>query len=200
MIAATQTYLDPIDNRLTSPALVALVLPWSAILVQVMNVRLNWVVGFALAMGILAAGLETQRLIEKPVISEREEIDRSTRLAWIEQRTSDRDLVIAENAVDVTFWLKRTAVLSFASYPQNDHPVYSEWLEFIQKNCSAFDHVYLFLRKQRGKDEQQTTERFGPFINDILHGRTENYPGMFFRRDLDSDLVYEIFDECLNSQ
>ena len=186
-------YFEALDPRLIVPAGVMLAILWATFVSKVTALATKHLTFLALALVTLAIGREANVAMTKPPTDFEQRIARSERLRWIAENTTDRDLIIGDETVDIPFYLSRTAAVCVYSYPQNDFLEYDKVMAYARRNCSKYEHLYLVLRDHIfNRGEQGWLSHFGPFVTDLVFERVDKYPRIVPLTRLSNAFVFEI--------
>ncbi|MBN1936580.1 MAG: glycosyltransferase family 39 protein [Anaerolineae bacterium] len=187
----TQTHFDQIGPRLVVPAGVALVLLWTVLLVKTVKLEAKYLIYGALLLGALAIRDQVKLWQELEPQSEADAIARSERLSWVAQHTTARDLVVGDDTMDLPFYFGYEAAISFSPYPYTDHPDYDTLMAYLDQHCAEYSNIFLVLRR-RCDNETCWRYMYGPFIADLVAGRTEAYAGVTVQRRLSDGYVFRL--------
>jgi hypothetical protein len=131
----------------------------------------------ALALAALILSVrEIGLTLNTPVYKLQEIIAGSDRLSWIARQTTDRDLIIGDDTMDVPFYLGRDAAVSFSPYPHTVFFTYPVLSQFADRNCARYQHLYLILRSYSEWTYKDQLHLFGRFISDLKFGNAGSYP------------------------
>ena len=177
IVQRTLTHFDWIDSRLTLPAGIivtafAAILLWKAI--EIKDCQIDYL---ALAVVFLLIFQQMKIYLTIPEFNHDQWVTNSERLSWVEHYTTNRDLVIGDDIVDVPFHLGRPVAVSFSPYPYNNYPEYKTIMLFCERNHQTFDNFYLVIRKRYQK-EVDWQIAYGSFITDIVFERLDDYSGI----------------------
>jgi hypothetical protein len=187
----TQFYFSSIRPRLITPASVSLIILLSALLLSILKLQVEYIIYLALIIGGLLIYRQTQIIANTPVKDLTQLFTSSERLSWVAKHTTNRDLVIGDDTVDIPFLLARKCVISFSPYPYSDYLEYNTTMTYVCKHADKYDQVYLVLRKRfNSKDTWQKS--YGAFISDIVHGNMEKYPGIIQITSLSDGYIFEV--------
>ncbi len=198
----TTTHFDNIGPRLIVPGGAVLVILGAVWLAQ--TLRLAWpgrsdapdamhryLVYPALLLAGLSIAWEIQTLRAQPPTSEAQAIARSERLSWVAAQTTDRDLIIGDDTMDIPFYFNRSAAVSFSPYPYTDYFEYDQLMDLVQSHCGEYDRFFMVLR-QRYHARREWQWAYGTFIANLAEGLTQDYPGIIYRRQLSDGHILEI--------
>ncbi len=111
-----------------------------------------------------------------PEFSVSRTIESSARLSWIRDNTTNRDLIIGEDVVDVPFYLQRTAAVSFSPYPYTQHLSYDKAVAVCRHHLLPDAHAFLVLSfRNWPSDETRIRAQYGEFIADLRAGLGGQY-------------------------
>ena len=187
-------HFDNIRARLAFPASIILVILLAGLMALAFSIRPKIAIFPILLLTFLGV---TQAWAEasKPTVSQQEFIERSIAdhpiLEWINQNTSEEDLIIGDDPVDVVYYLNRDSAVSFSPWPYADHLSYETLTTFLQKHCGEYRNIYLYVRSLKSS-EAHWQEEFGPFITDLAMDRTTAYPNVIMRIPHEKVLLYQL--------
>jgi hypothetical protein len=183
-------YLVYIDGRLLTPAILFVALFWGALLANATRIPVAGATLLVLVAAGLQAGLSIGRLVTSEPVLDRGRIEESARLAWVERNVSAGDLVVGDDTVDIAFLFERPTV-SFSPFPFSRILGPDDLRTVAKTNCPSFRRLLLILRK-RGYSQQEWADHFGPFVSDLVVGRTDEYPQLREVANLDDAVVLEV--------
>jgi 4-amino-4-deoxy-L-arabinose transferase-like glycosyltransferase len=186
------SYFD-VDARTIAPAGVALVMFWSAAIVRTTKMPTHYARVIALILLLVGISGQARATFRARSLDLQAPIRNSERLGWVATHTSDKDLIIGDDVVDIPFFLHRGSTLSFSPYPYTDYPTYEKIMAYARRYCRDYDNIYLVLRRHSASEEDW---RFylGDFFADLVFGRVQNYPGIIVVQLLNDGCVFRI--EC----
>ncbi|MBN1582009.1 MAG: glycosyltransferase family 39 protein [Anaerolineae bacterium] len=187
----TQSHFDRIGPRLIAPAGVALAILWATLFVKTTRLKVEYLIYPALLLAFLAILGEIQVMNETPLYNWEDSLVRSERLSWVAAHTTDRDLIVGDDTMDIPFYFGRTGAISFSPYPYTDHLPYEALMAYLEIHNREYEHVYLVLRN-RYQAENAWRLAYGSFIADLVYKGTQGYPGIIYRRRLSDGYVFEI--------
>lgn len=186
-------HFDYIDNRLMSPAIVILIILETAFLGKAIEPILRHSLTVVILIIFVVVGREIWVMITKPIINSNQRIAQSERLSWIAKHTTDKDLIIGENTVDIPFYFENRKAVTFYPYPYTVYLTYPTLIGFIANNCSRYQNIYLILIKYPiEKDYYGHLYRFGQFITDLRLGNISKYPKIILVATLKNIYVFKI--------
>ena len=177
--------------RLVIPAGITLGIVVSALVVRVTKARTSWIMSLTMVLLLLAIVREVRVTLSYPVLNFGAIIPISERLDWIEKNTSDRDLIIGDDTMDIPFYLQRTSTISFSPYPTSDYPTYNGIVAYSRRHCNEYRDIYLVLRTY-SPDKQTWTRSYGDFFADLAFSRIESYPQIALVAHLSDATVFKI--------
>jgi hypothetical protein len=159
---------DPIDMRLVLPSGVAFVLLLCGFLAEGFRVTREGA-AVVLLLSIAFVGLrEVRNLRRDPVRTTASEIAASERLTWIARNTTPRDLVIGDNAIDVSFYTGRHAI-AFSPYPFTDFASEERVRAWAAAHRGDHDRYWIVLSRRYDRVEDWETH-FGPWFGRLAAG------------------------------
>jgi 4-amino-4-deoxy-L-arabinose transferase-like glycosyltransferase len=186
----TRFHFDDIDIRLIVFAGIPLSLLFGIIIIKSTHLKIE----FILSVLLILLSFSIKREIKASTVSlkydNKKVISDSERLNWVDNYTSNQDLIIGDDTMDITFYLNRRSVVSFSEYPYSDLFEYNKLISFVVNNCNMYDHIYMVLR--RGYSKDNIKKRYGLFIADIEYDGVKKYPGITLLKNLKDGYIFEI--------
>jgi hypothetical protein len=115
--------------------------------------------------------------------------------------TSDKDLILAENGMDLSLYLgPRNIVFFRPEHVEREQLTYKKVSGTLRTvgNCERYEQIWLVVQRKEGT-RIQLEERFGPFMADLLAQDTQSYPGVALREVAEDALVFELFCEEMHA-
>jgi 4-amino-4-deoxy-L-arabinose transferase-like glycosyltransferase len=190
ILQRSQIHFDSIGPRLVAPASVTLALILGAMVARASGLRAGPLLVLALLVALAGLRREVQ-LLQLSVQTDAAQVARSGRLSWVVAHTTERDLIVGDDTMDIPFYLDRPLVFSFSPYPYTDHPEYESIAAFARRHANRFDRVYLVLR-DRYRADQDWRWAYGDFIADVVSGDTGDYPGVALVQRVRNGYVFEM--------
>jgi 4-amino-4-deoxy-L-arabinose transferase-like glycosyltransferase len=186
---------SPLDERIIVPASTVLVILFAALGAQVIKPAIRTPAPLYGLLTIAALTLSVGEIglaLTQPVYSFAQIIAGSERLSWISQHTTDRDLIIGDDTMDVPFYLGREAAVSFSPYPHTLPLTYPTLVQFADHNCARYKQMYLVLRSYSDWTYRDQIHLFGRFIADVKFGRAGSYPRVRPVTELSDAFVFQV--------
>lgn len=190
IIQRSRSYFD-VDARTIAPAGIILVILWTAALLRAARPPSAVVASFALALLLLATWREGRAAHHHSVLDLERTVKQSERLTWLAERTSNDDLIIGDDVVDVPFFLHRPFTLSFSPYPYTNFPAYDKIMTYSRIHCREYRNIFLVLRRN-ATSEEDWRYAFGDFFADLMAGKVEKYPGLVPLEPLNDALIFQV--------
>jgi len=181
VIQRTHSYIDPIGPRCMLPASIVFVMLFAAFVVRATGVNLARLAAAGSVIGILLIAYEVHTTIVTPVYSAEREVAASERLTWVQKNTTDDDLIIGQDSVDIPFYLGRTVAVSYSPFPFTEVLPYDKTLQLCQRFKPLYARVLLVIPLHPTPNERPDTNwmsRLGPFIDAANFGQFEAYPAI----------------------
>ena len=175
----TISHFDIITNRIMVPAGVVLIMLGIELVVAAIGPgmpRTRVLYGIVILTIIAACAREMKLTINQPVTNAARQVAQSDRLSWVAQHTTDHDLIVGDDTMDIPFYFERQAAVSVSPYPHTIHLTSPLLTDFTSHNCSRYQNIYLILRSPDSPNYDAQLYEFGQFITDIRLGDTANYP------------------------
>jgi hypothetical protein len=166
VLQASVVYFDPLSPRFLLPASVAL-LVWVGGVVGAKLARPAPVFVALLLVAISLSGWQAWLLARNRPRAEAQVVDGSERLGWLRDHTTPRDLILGQTTAEIAFYLRRPSV-SILAAPRYRPVTFEEVMTLVTSACKDYRWVYLEL----GKAEADSDEAWGPFLGDLLRGKT----------------------------
>ncbi len=191
IVQRTTRHFDSIDTRLVSPAGVALLIPASAFIMKGLNLKVapHFGIACALFLVLLSSAREAQRALRVAPVELQTIIGQSARLSWVQMHTTDSDLIIGDNTVDIPFYLCRDAAVSFSAYPYTRKLTYGEFNGYAYANRHRFRNFYVVVRRENAS-YSDLIARYGPFVADLKREDMHRYSHLFIMALLSDSVVY----------
>jgi hypothetical protein len=103
---------------------------------------------------------------------------------------SARDLVIAQRGTDIAFFLGRSS-LYFTKQPEMAPVTRDALRALLTDACPRYERIFLVLLKYRG-NERSWQRGYGPFVTDLVTGRTADYPEVVPEAELRDGTVFRL--------
>jgi hypothetical protein len=184
----TRSHFDLIGVRLVAPASIVMIILWSGMLAKV--IRINGIYLFMAFLAIVVF-VEASTAIKIPPVNPRQCYLFSERLNWIAQNTSNNDLIIGDDTIDIPFYLNRPFTMSFSTYPYTNYPTYEKIIYFCLNNQDKFNNFYLVIRDY-SLSRNGWLQSYGLFFADIVYGQLKKYPDIVFIQRLTDAFVFKI--------
>ena len=188
VVLRSRRNFDPIDMRLVLPAGVAMVLLVCGWLAE--GFRLTRAAGAVVLLAAMGfVGLREARNFRRdPVRTTASEVAASERLSWIAANTTPRDLVIGDNAVDVSFYTGRHAI-AFSPYPFTDFASEERVRAWAAAHRGDHDRYWIVLSRRYERVEDWEAH-FGPWFARLASGRDTVDAGLGPPTRLKDGIVY----------
>ena len=183
---------DPLNARMLLPAHVFLLALWAMVLAAGFPQLRTPALSLALAcvVTLRAAPLIMSLLHEQPA-NDRRVVRRSPRLTWVQNATSDADLLISEGSQDLMFYLGRRS-LYLTAYPHMQPLDHQQLAHVVLEACPRYRNIYLLLGVHTSWAEADYQRRFGPFVTDLAQGRLRGYPEIELVKRLEDGTVFRL--------
>ncbi|MCU0223787.1 MAG: glycosyltransferase family 39 protein [Acidobacteria bacterium] len=192
-------YFDPIGLRLLGPSLAVVSLLAAALATHALVLpRRTWLTAAA-AITLLVAGVVLMRYGRTEPPASALGIARSDHMSWIRDHVRPTDLLIADDAVDLALHLNGPdggprRVVSFSAIPDMQPLCEDDLVKLIDARAcvpGADNAAWLILRR-RASCDAEWRELFGPFVADLVAGRTAAYPRVTPAATLEDAYVFRI--------
>lgn len=194
VVTRSITWFDDINHRLTVEAGVCLVLLWIALAVK--TVRANFIVCSVVAAGLLFAGIAREvRFFREHAPVVRDAMPPTPRLLWIKARTTERDLIIGDYTLDISFFLDGRRTITFEHYPYTMKPTRELLSAYVRRHCREYEHVYLIVKDWHGGDHYAWRRSFGPFIAELAT-TAGRYPEYTLVERLADSFIFRVTPDC----
>ena len=180
-----------LDGRFIISVGVTLILLWAALAVRATNAPLPWIKAGVLALLVLAIGREALVAKSSWVLDLEGAVARSQRLTWLATYTTDQDLIIGNDTVDIPFLLNRPFTVTFSIRSYNSPATYEKVVGYARRHCHEYQNIYLVLRSYP-ETEELWRSLFGDFFADLRFGHLEKYPDIIFVQSLEDGFIFQI--------
>lgn len=187
----TRYHFDPITPRFVFYAGVPLIILGCVFIIKALRFKPILNLCFILIIAIISIQSEIRLLIHSPKYEELNIIRGSERLTWIADNTTNQDLIIGNNTVDIPFYFNTYNVVSFSPYPYTDFPDYQKVLKLCENHRENFDNFYIVL-KNSDKSEENWSKDYGSFFTDIYFERTSRFPELVHLKTLEDGKIYQV--------
>ena len=177
--------------RIVAPAGIVLVICWTSLLINSLKVPLSGITIIVLFLLSISIWRETRAMTKVPRFDLQEQIRYFPRLAWIAAHTSDADLIIGEDTVDIPFFLAGRRTLSFSPYPITEYATYDLIESYSRRHCAAYRNIFIIL-PNHGLSEEQWRAVYGDFFADLIFGQIEKYPAIMLVQQLEDASVFKV--------
>ena len=142
---------------------------------------------------VILALISEVQVLKQPIVSAESHIQNSQTLSWIRTNTTEDDLVIGNDFVDIPFYLGRHAAVSYSSFPYTNRMTYDQLMRFYKAHKNQFQRVYLIVDKPNPKKSLAShLYQFGPFIVDLSNRQIQQYTGIKLVQELANKTVYQV--------
>ncbi len=178
----SHSYIDPIGPRYMLPGSVVFVVLFAVFVVRATGVNLGHVVAAGCVIGLLLIAYEVRTTIVTPVYDAQRHVAASERLTWIQKNTTNDDLIVGQDSVEIPFYLGRTVAVSYSTFP------FTEVLPY-DKNATSVPALQTAVRARPPRDAPAShSERASGNRPDVpsrpLHRRGEFRPAQRLPGDL----------------
>jgi hypothetical protein len=175
--------------RMITPAGVVLLVFCAALVVKgfrlpraVINVLVLLLLGLALSREVHATTTARKLDFQSPILH-------SERLAWLANHTSQEDLIIGDDTVDIPFFLTSRVTVSFSPYPTTQYATYDLIMSYAHLHCNSYRNIYIVLSSQV-LSEKEWRSSYGEFFADLVFGYVERYPDILLIGQLQDASVF----------
>jgi 4-amino-4-deoxy-L-arabinose transferase-like glycosyltransferase len=183
-------YIEPFGSRYILPAGLLLLLPAAFVIERVWRPDRVRIAVLVLCVVVFKIAAELVLLHSGSTFRPADPVVASARLTWVARQTSDRDLILGDDTMDIPFWLRRPAAVSFSPDPA-PNPTYEKLRDVCRMQATRYDRFFIVLRNNYS-DDGEWRRAYGPFIADLVQDRLERYPGIRRVTSLDDGHVFEI--------
>ena len=192
IIRRSFSYFD-IDARIILPAGIVLVVLWSAALLRAVRLSILPTQLIAVALLLIAVWQQVNAAIEAPPLDFEKIVQSSERLSWIAKHTTERDLIIGYDVVEIPFLLNRPSTFSFSPLPWSDPPTYDKVMSYARRHCDSYENIYIVIKAPPyPASEEDWRSYFGLFFADLVAGGEDHYDGIKRVADLNEALIFQI--------
>jgi hypothetical protein len=185
-------HFDSIGTRLMMPVIVMGIILLTCLVVELGRTAGGKTYGrpFLLAMTLVACSLEVFIFITRHPYDRGAQGFSSERLNWIANQTTEKDLIIGDNAVDIPFYLKRPEVVSFSPFPYSAHFSRETLQNIVRRYRNSYSRIMIVVRKNNLSDDRGKYF-YGDFVSNLRNGKTTEYREVVLIQELRDCLVYQ---------
>ena len=180
-----------LERRFFAPIGVTMSIVWAAIAVRASRVSVRTARAVVVALLLFAVVREAVAAKRRSRLDLGLRIQRSERLTWLATHTSDRDLIIGNDAVDISFFLNRPFTVSFSSFRYTSPATYEIVTTYTKRHCDEYQDIYLVLHDGRWT-EAQWRFWYGDFFADLASGKLQKYPNIALVQCLQDGSIFHI--------
>ena len=114
----------------------------------------------------------------------------SARLSWVARQTTEQDLILGDDTMDIPFWLGRPAAVSFSPAPA-PRAEFETIRDVCRAHATEYDRFFIVLRNNYATDDEWR-RAYGSFIADLVLKNSDRYPGIRHVTTLDDGVVFQI--------
>ena len=177
--------------RIAAPAGIVLLICWTSLLINSLQVPLSGINIIVLLLLSVSIWREARAMTQVPRFDLQQQVRYFPRLAWIAAHTSNADLIIGEDTVDIPFFLSGRRTLSFSPYPITEYATYVLIESYSRRHCAAYQNIFIIL-PNHGLSEEQWRAVYGNFFADLIFGRIEKYPAITLVQQLEDASVFKV--------
>jgi len=177
--------------RIAAPAGIVLVICWTSLLINGLNIPLSGISIIVVLLLSVAIWREARTMTQVARFDLQQQVRYFPRLAWIAAHTSNADLIIGEDTVDIPFFISGRRTLSFSPYPITEYATYDLIESYSRRHCASFENVFIVLPNY-DMSEEQWRAKYGNFFADLMFGYIEKYPGITLVQRLQDSFVFKV--------
>jgi 4-amino-4-deoxy-L-arabinose transferase-like glycosyltransferase len=177
--------------RIAAPAGIVLLICWTSLLINSLQVPLSGITIIVLLLLSVSIWREGRAMTQVPRFDLQQQVRYFPRLAWIAAHTSNADLIIGEDTVDIPFFLSGRRTLSFSPYPITEYATYDLIESYSRRHCAAYQNIFIIL-PNHGLSEEQWRAVYGNFFADLIFGEIEKYPAITLVQQLEDASVFKV--------
>jgi len=191
MVATRSLFYIDMDSRLLGPAHVFVLCLWASLLASAVPIPAAWLAGLASAAILYQCGTAWARLADAPAASPRKVVRESPSLRFLRGALRDQDLLVANNAPYVTFYLERPSVALMAR-PYAKPATWEEIATLRDQACRRGGDTYLLIEEGGIRSAEEWQSQYGPFVTDLMSGRLSRYPTLEELRRFPEGLLFRL--------
>jgi len=177
--------------RIAAPAGIVLLICWTSLLINSLKVPLSGITIILVLLLSVSIWREARAMAEVPRFDLQQQLRYFPRLAWIAAHTSNADLIIGEDMVDIPFFLSGRRTLSFSPYPITEYATYDLIESYSQRHCASYQNIFIVL-PNHGLSEEQWRAVYGNFFADLIFDKLEKYPAITLVQQLEDASVFKV--------
>jgi len=177
--------------RIAAPAGIVLLICWASLLINSLKVPLAGITIIVVLLLSLSIWHEARVMTQVPRFDLQQQVRYFPRLAWIAAHTSNADLIIGEDTVDIPFFLSGRRTLSFSPHPITEYATYELIESYSRRHCALYENIFIIL-PNHGLSEEQWRALYGNFFADLIFGQFEKYPAITLVQQLEDASVFKV--------
>jgi hypothetical protein len=191
ILQRTIYHFDFLGPRLLVPGGITLVLCLVAFATRVLKVGSNLAFLIATIAAVVSIAQQIETLSRPPTYTFGPGTGLPALIAWFQENSTDEDLIISKDAVEIPYRLDRSGVVSYSPYPYNVHLRYDKVLELARHRCADYQHIFLAATVTNA-DEESNRRDYGEFITDLASLRYEQYLELTLVAQPPGAVIYEV--------
>jgi hypothetical protein len=177
--------------RIAAPAGIVLVICWTSLLINSLNVPLSGISIIVVLLLSVAIWREARTMTQVARFDLQQQVRYFPRFAWIAAHTSNADLIIGEDTVDIPFFISGRRTLSFSPYPITEYPTYDLIESYSRRHCASYENIFIVLPNY-DMSEEQWRAMYGNFFTDLMFGYIEKYPGVTLVQRIEDSFIFKV--------
>jgi Dolichyl-phosphate-mannose-protein mannosyltransferase len=177
--------------RIAAPASIVLLICWTSLLINSLNAPLSSITLSVVLLLSVSIWREARAMTQVPRFDLQQQVRYFPRLAWIAAHTSNADLIIGEDTVDIPFFLSGRRTMSFSPHPITEYATYELIESFSRRHCATYENIFIVLPNY-DLSEEQWRAVYGDFFADLIFGQIEKYPAITLVQRLADSTVFKV--------
>lgn len=191
LMVSRHVYVESIGPRYILPASLILLLPAAFLIERAWRPDRARVVALVLWIIVLKVSGELVLLQSGATFRPLDPVAASARLTWVARQTTERDLILGDDTMDIPFWLGRPAAVSFSPTPA-PNVAYETIREVCRVHATEYERFFIVLRNNYSTDDEWR-RAYGSFIADLVLKHFDRYPGIRHVATLDDGVVFQVY-------
>src|SRR5262249_43791493 len=129
--------------RIAAPAGIVLVICWTSLLINSLNVPFSGISIIVVLFLSVAIWRQARTMTQVARFDLQQQLRYFPRFAWIAAHTSNVDLIIGEDTVDIPFFISGRRTLSFSPYPMTEHATYDLIESYSRRHCASYENIFI---------------------------------------------------------
>ena len=191
LMVSRHVHVESIGPRYILPASLILLLPAAFLIERAWRPNRARVDALVLWIVVLKISGELVLLQSGATFRPPDPVAASARLSWVARQTTERDLILGDDTMDIPFWLGRPAAISFSPAPA-PKAEFETIREVCRAHATEYERFFIVLRNNHATDDEWR-RAYGSFIADLVLKHFDRYPGIRHVATVDDGHIFQIY-------